>query len=366
MSTSLLPRPKRVALAAVLAALLSGLLAAGTVIVLGNSVSAGKSLSASAIIALCGGDTKCQAGYVVDSVAVISPTPTADQMLKGLNLASEITAKETGGCHSLTHEVGRLAFTRFGDAVLDVHTEDCGAGFTHGWMIALTESLSVPEATKLLVKYCKKDSGEVGCIHGIGHAFGQQALPALEMQELCTQIASATTIIQPTRTPLNGCVAGWVMDSTHPVKWSSMEGNTEVEKLCEPLTGEASEVCLAMGLRRWAEAVSPDNTPRLEYFSNHCKSVVKSAEISGDQMPILVCLSYFGEAVMKNPGSTIPDPVAAAKKANIFCNIPHHDLCIAAIKSSLAVDANGSQDGTEKFCSLLSPNLSAVCKLRKQ
>jgi hypothetical protein len=287
-------------------------------------------------------------------------------MLKGLNLASEITAKETGGCHSLTHEVGRLSFTRFGDAVLDVHTEDCGAGFTHGWMIALTESLSVPEATKLLVKYCKKDSGEVGCIHGIGHAFGQQALPALEMQELCTQIASSTTIIQPTRTPLNGCVAGWVMESTHPINWSSKEGNTEVGKLCEPLTGEASEVCSAMGLRRWAEATSPDNAPRLEYFSNHCKSVVKRAEISGDKMPILVCLSYFGEAVMKNPGRTIPDPAAAAEKANRFCDTPYGEICISAIANSIAVDANGSQSSTEKFCSIIKPGLATACKSRKQ
>lgn len=335
---------------ALVAALLS------TIAVLSVDRLASPQLSASAILALCPDDTDCQAEHVLDTIATTGSTPSTAQFLAGLELAEAIAAITQNGCHLLSHRLGEISYERYPDAVLGVHSEDCVSGFTHGWMLALTESLPVERSTARLAEYCRADLSEVGCVHGIGHAFGQQAMPPLRMEQLCIALTKRFPDTGSFRSPLNGCVAGWVMESAHPVQWSDDEAIADGLKLCAPLAGEAAATCDAMTYRRWVgSAGTPE--PRIARFADHCRAVAAA----GDELFGSICVGYYAESFgrdQKSPGMNL---AASAERVNRNCNLPHADICVLGVITMISTELNGERGFIEQFCRKLEPEFAQHC-----
>jgi hypothetical protein len=318
-------------------------------------------LSASSIMMLCSEDMNCESRYIVDNIDMVANDhyPTADQIFSGLTLASSVANLNKGGCHTLTHEIGRESFRRFGAAVLSVHTEDCNAGFTHGWMAELTETTSLAYSTKTITEYCAESAATSGCIHGIGHMLGQQTATPLAMHELCSAVSKNLTISNSTRSSLDACVSGWVMESAHPIRWSKFEGKNDIEKLCAGLGGEAQVTCNAMGMRRWFEQV-PSDLARLDHFSSYCHNQTPAF---AENLPLsyeAICITYLAEALRVSPNREV-DPELAALRTTSLCTGKYQDLCVATTLNSISAETNGTAYA-RRFCAALDSAYRELCQ----
>jgi hypothetical protein len=357
MSPDRAPSRRRLTVAlALVAAVFAATLSALTVVSSGGPTGALR-LSAAAIIELCPDDAECQAEQVIASASEPGLSDL-ERIERGLALVAEITELSDTSCHTLFHALGRLSFDRYANAVLDLHTDDCSSGFTHGWMVALTDTLPLTESTGMLAAYCRADTNASACVHGIGHAFGQDAMAPLGMQQLCVSLTEYFDAPAGFHSPLDGCVGGWIMESTHPVRWTEDAGLDDIEQLCAPLSGEPLAVCNATGLRRWAGSVE-FHLPRLDHFARYCRDVAAN---TGVDDPLLgTCVGYFGEALARHPGSNRVDLSTIADRVSRYCDLPRGNRCVDAAVNMLVAERNNDRSFIAPFCRELAPAMRENC-----
>jgi len=331
-----------VLLFALIPLLLSAFITAAAVILLRSDTAP----TTNQIVLSCGVDQTCLTNALIKQM-------DSRTVLDVLSSVGDISDATGISCHTITHAVGKSAFTELGAKVFKVHESLCGNGFTHGWMVALAESSSTDATVNRLTSYCASDPNPVACYHGVGHALAEIKASGTKAVSVCTRVtAGSVDSSRSLKTPTGGCIEGWVMEGDLDSLLTSLSTDLPLT-YCDGVTIELQPFCSGMTLRRWVEAAPSDRVTRALAFSDYCSN------LSGNSQSL--CYRYFGESVAHIVPGQIRDMNQITAAANQLCTTGDTSECINGLLSALAGDRVPPGRIQSTLCAKLNSPLSTIC-----
>ena len=294
----------------------------------------------------CGQDLECLANALADIMEVDG----IDAGLAQMNTFSEIADLH---CHGVSHATGKEMYQRVGKELLTVYEDLCEGGFTHGWMASFEDDSKVENFIDILGSYCEGSLDLTACIHGIGHALGENDVSVTAMSDICVKTPGDTISTHPVKSITGVCIEGWMMEKKGIIKWDNEKSLEEALLLCKPLGDNLHIYCAGQAYRNWINSSLALKFQRIASLSQYCKTL-KVIEYK-------ICTDYLGLAI-----GTLPlfsgDIDMAINYANQLCDINNeNNRCLPVVLFTLASVLNNNDTYISEICMALRTEFFERC-----
>ena len=266
-------------------------------------------------------------------------------------------------CHIVAHELGRVAYDKYGREILKRYIPICSEGFNHGVIDRASDTLPISSYADFFGRYCLKNPDlKTGCVHGIGHVLAIKKVTPKATQGICDEIATMiykkyplpSDPILASNIDISGsCVDGYVMeniDNKGKVQILSMK-----ESYCKGFTGSAEYYCIFEYSRAAVRSSGVKNALKnLDLYHRYCASIKDNYYIAG-------CGFSMGEVVeelyhSKNPRYTIDQYEKNCQGSEIYSK-----SCTIGFISKM-VNFNIINENSPDYCDIKDESLKEYCR----
>lgn len=305
-------------------------------------------MSVEQIGAGCGTDLECLANGYLSYMRSVGPQAAVSRIVELSDLAGV-------SCHNLSHRIGEVSYAEFPAEVFAFHEEQCGKGFTHGWMVAYADSAGVGDkASTKLKQYCNTApaGSEAICGHGIGHALGEKAVDGSVAERVC-RLVGGETLPGDARSHAASCLEGWVMQYRFGDAWDGGTAPVALsEELCAPVTGDLREHCVSSLFRRWQESAQGGPIERFALSAARCSAA--------EGLNRSVCYRHLGESIASVYVQT-QHRAKQVEAANRYCSEQDSQCLIGQVILLATVAGAERQTVISDFCAALDVTLRPRC-----